>query len=186
MMLGRLRHLQPAVDDGGYQRVAVAVQDQLFGISDSMHPVMWRERGLPAALREGTVARVLDGAGIRYWCDYKGPVSFLSSTVHLAIYRMVCEAIAEGCLKRDVSDVCVRIRAGDRHGRRWVVVSVLFKRNLVRLPHVKWGELLPRLMRTTTGMGIKAINDRAAAFEGYARERERSQGRSIGWLMLDL
>jgi glucose-6-phosphate-specific signal transduction histidine kinase len=39
MMLGRLRHLQPAIDDGGYQRVALAAQDQLHGISDSLQPV---------------------------------------------------------------------------------------------------------------------------------------------------
>lgn len=186
LMMGRLRHLQPAIDDGGYQRVALAAQDQLFGISDSLHPAAWRERGLPAALREGTVARMLDHAGIRYWCEFKGPVSYLSSAVHLAIYRLVCEAVAEGCGKRDMSDVCVRIRASDSHGRRWVVVSILFEGNMVRLPHVRWDDLLPRLVRTTTGMGMKAIQDRAAAFEGYARRRERPGGRSIGWLMLDL
>ncbi|WP_284322839.1 MASE1 domain-containing protein [Dyella acidisoli] len=186
MMLGRLRHLQPAIDDGGYQRVALAAQDQLFGISDSLHPVVWRERGLAAALREGTVARLLDHAGVRYWCEFKGPVSSLSSTVHLAIYRTMCEAVAEGCRKRDVSDVCVRVRCGDADGRRWVVVSIVCRSNLVRLPHVRWDDLLPRLVRTTTGMGIKAIRDRAAAFEGYARIREIPGGRQISWLMWDL
>ncbi|MGC1550591.1 MAG: MASE1 domain-containing protein [Rhodanobacter sp.] len=185
MMLGRLRLLQPAVDDGGYQRVALTAQDQLFGISDSLHPVAWRERGLPAALRDGALARMLHQAGIRYWCELKGPLSQLSSTVHLAIYRMVCEALAEGCSKRDVSDVCVRIRGGEMNGRRWVVVSVVFRANLVRLPHVHWDDLLPRLVRTTTGAGIKAIKDRAAIFEGYARERMLPDGRRISWVMLD-
>jgi glucose-6-phosphate-specific signal transduction histidine kinase len=186
MMLGRLRHLQPAIDDGGYQRVALAAQDQLHGISDSLQPVAWRERGLPAALREGAMARMLDNAGIRYWCELKGPLSCLSSTVHLAIYRMVCEAVAEGCSRKDVSDICVRIRGGDFQGRRWVVVSVAFRANRVRLPHVRWDDLLPRLVRTTTGMGINAIQDRAATFEGYARERALPDGRRISWLMLDL
>jgi hypothetical protein len=41
-------------------------------------------------------------------------------------------------------------------------------------------------MRTTTGAGIKAIQDRAAIFEGYARERVSPDGRRISWLMLDL
>ncbi len=186
MMMGRLRHLQPALDDGGYQRLASAAQDQLFGISESLHPAIWRERGLPAALREGAVARMLDHAGIRYWCELKGPLSYLSSTVHLALYRMVCEALAEGCSKRDVSDVCVRIRGGDVNGRRWVAVSIVFRANLVRLPHVKWDDMLPRLVRTTTGAGIKAIQDRAAIFEGYARERALPDGKRISWLMLDL
>ena len=186
MMMGRLRHLQPAVDDGGYQRLALAAQDQLFGISENLHPTVWRERGLPAALREGAAARMLDSAGIRYWCELKGPLSSLSSTVHLAIYRMVCEALADGCSKRDVSDVCVRLRGGDVNGRRWVVVSIVFRANLVRLPHVRWDDMLPRLVRTTTGAGIKAIKDRAAIFEGYARERAFQGGRRISWLMRDL
>lgn len=185
MMLGRLRHLQPAIDDGGYQRVALAAQDQLFGISDTLHPVAWRERGLPAALREGAVARMLDRAGMRYWCELRGPLSCLSSTVHLALYRMVCEAVSEGCSRKDVSDVCVRIRSGDEQGRRWVAVSIVFQANAMRLPHVRWEDLLPRLVRTTSGIGLKAIKDRAATFEGYARERDFREGRTISWLMRD-
>ncbi|HTV87073.1 MAG TPA: MASE1 domain-containing protein [Dyella sp.] len=185
MMLGRLRHLQPAIDDGGYQRVALAAQDQLFGISDSLHPVVWRERGLPAALREGAVARMLDRAGLRYWCELQGQLSCLSSTVHLALYRMVCEAVSEGCSYKDVSDVCVRIRSGESEGRRWVIVSIVFQAHPMRLPHVRWEDLLPRLVRTTSGVGLKAIKDRAATFEGYARERTFPGGRRISWLMRD-
>lgn len=186
LMMGRLRHLQPAIDDGGYQRVAQAAQDQLFGISDSLHPIGWRERGLAAALREGAVARLLDQAGIRYWCELKGPVSFLSTTLHLSLYRMICEAIAEGCRDRSVSDVCVRIRAGDTEGRRWVAVSIVFQANSIRMPFVRWDDLLPRLMRTASGMGLKAIKDRAATFEGYARERTTPDAKRISWMMLDL
>jgi glucose-6-phosphate-specific signal transduction histidine kinase len=186
MMMGRLRHLQPAIDDGGYQKVALAAQDQLFSISESLHPTIYRDRGLPAALREGAVARMLDHAGIRYWCELKGSLSALSPTIHLALYRMVCEALSEGCGKRDISDVCVRIRGGSFHERRWVVTSIVFRANPARLPHVKWDDMLPRLVRTTTGAGFKAVKDRAAIFEGYARERNLSNGRSISWLMQDL
>jgi len=186
MMMGRLRHLQPAIDDGGYQRVALAAQDQLFGISESLHPAIYRERGLPATLREGAVARMLGHAGIRYCCELKGPLSALSSTVHLALYRMVCEAIADGCGQRDISDISVRIRGGGVDGRRWVAVSIVFRANLVRLPHVRWDDMLPRLVRTATGTGIKAIQDRAAIFEGYARKREFPDGKRISWLMRDL
>jgi hypothetical protein len=46
--------------------------------------------------------------------------------------------------------------------------------------------MLPRLVRTTTGAGLKAIQDRASIFEGYARERALPDGRRISWLMLDL
>jgi two-component system, NarL family, sensor histidine kinase FusK len=186
LMMGRLRHLQPAIDDGGYQRMALTAQDQLAGISESLHPAIYRERGLPAALREGAVARMLEHAGIRYWCELKGPLSQLSSTLHLALYRMVCEAIAYGCNQRDISDVCVRIRCSSTNGWRWVVVSIVFQANVVRLPHVKWDDLVPRLVRTATGGGIKALADRAAIFEGHARERSLPEGRRIAWLMRDV
>lgn len=186
MMMGRLRHLQPAVDDRGYRSAALAAQDQLLGISESLHPTIYRERGLPAALREGAVARMLDHAGIRYWCELKGPVSQLSSTLHLALYRMVCEAIALGCSPRDISDVCVRIRCGEIDGRRWVVTSVVFRANPVRLPHVKWDDLTVRLVRTATGGGIKTLEDRAAIFEGRARQRDLRDGRRIACLMRDI
>jgi glucose-6-phosphate-specific signal transduction histidine kinase len=186
MMIGRLRHLQPAIDDGGYQRAASVAQDQLLGISESLHPTIYRERGLPAALREGAVARMLDHAGIRYWCELKGPLSHLSSTLHLALYRMVCEVIVLGCSQRDISDVCVRMRCRSVDGQRWVVASVAFRANTVRLPHVKWDDLAPRLVRTATGGGIKTLEDRAAVFEGYARERRLPDGRRIAWLMRDI
>lgn len=185
MMLGRLRHLQPAIDDGGYQRIAFAAQEQLYGISDSLHPVAWRERGLPAALNEGVVARMLDHAGIRYWCDFRGPISSFSSTLHLALYRMVSEAVAEGLGRKDVSDVCVRVRGGTRNGRRGIVVSIVFSANPMRLPHVRWNDLFPRLVRTTSGLGLKALKDLAATFEGQARERHTPEGRRISFLLMD-
>jgi glucose-6-phosphate-specific signal transduction histidine kinase len=185
MMLGRLRHLQPAIDDGSYQRIALVAQDQIYRLADGLHPLTWRERGLPAALREGAIARMLDEAGIRYQCDLRGPLSGLSSNLHLVIYRMIGEAVSEGCRKQDISDVAVRVRGGEASGRRWVAVSLVFRRQPAHLSQVKWNELLPRLGRTASGVGIKALNHRAAAFEGWAREREFSDGRRISWLMLD-
>lgn len=185
MMLGRLRHLQPAIDDAGYLRVVHAANDQLNGIADSLQPLMRQERGLPAALGEGVVARMLDHAGIRYACDVRGPVSSLSTTVHLAVYRMVCEALAEGLSRKDVSDVCVRVRSGKQSGRRAVVVSIVFRADVVRLSTVRWEDLLPRLIRTTTGLGLKAIKDRAATFEGVVRERVLPDGRRISFVLID-
>jgi glucose-6-phosphate-specific signal transduction histidine kinase len=185
LMLGRLRHLQPAIDDGGYVRVAAAAQEQLFGLADSLYPQSWRERGLPAALREGAVARMLDESGMHYACDLKGPISQLSSSLHLAVYRTVCEGIAEGCTSKDVSAVRVHVRAGRRAGRRGVLVQLNFVRHPVDLAYVKWEDLIPRLVRSSSGLGMKALRNRAASFEGVVRRRERPQGRSISCLMLD-
>lgn len=185
LMIDRLRHLQPAMDDGGYMRVAAAAQEQLFGLADSLYPQSWRERGLPAALREGAVARLLDESGMHYVCDLRGPVSQLSSSLHLAIYRTVCEGIVEGCSNKDVSTVRVRVRAGTRAGRLGAFVQLSFDRHPADLAHVKWENLMPRLLRSGSGLGMKALSNRAASFEGSVRRRERAHGRSISCLMLD-
>ena len=185
LMLGRLRHLQPAIDDGGYMRVALDAQNQLYGLADSLYPQSWRERGLPSALREGAVARMLDEAGIRYACDLQGAISRLSTSLHMAIYRTVCEGVGEGCRHRDVSAVSVRVRTGERDGRCWVFVQLKFQRHPTDLAYVDWNQLVPRLKRSSSGLGMRALQDRAASFEGMARHREYPWGRSITCLMLD-
>jgi hypothetical protein len=128
---------------------------------------------------------MLDESGMHYTCDLKGPVSRLSSSLHLAIYRTVCEGIIEGCNRKDVSAVRVHVRAGERAGRRGVLVQLNFDRHPVDLAYVKWEDLMPRLMRSGSGLGMKALRDRAASFEGTVRRREKFAGRSISCLMLD-
>ncbi|MBE1162507.1 MASE1 domain-containing protein [Dyella acidiphila] len=186
VMLGRLRHLQPAVDDVSYRRVASSAQDQILRLADSLHPLSWRERGLPAALREGPMARTLREAGVRYECDLHGPVSELSAMLHLVIYRTICESVAEGCSREDVSAVRVRVRSRRMADRLVVATQVRFSRGqALDAGEVRWDELTPRLTRSSSGLGMKALRDRAASFEGRVRMRERPDGRSISCLMLD-
>src|SRR6185437_1855150 len=59
LMLGRLRYLQPVTDDVGYRRHAESAQEQLFLLTDSLSPAVLREHGLPGALNQGALARVL-------------------------------------------------------------------------------------------------------------------------------
>jgi len=184
MMLGRLRNVAPVIDDRSYRRQALVAQDQLYRLADSLCPVT-RERGLPAVLREGPIARVLDESGMSYWCDLRGPVSLLSATIQLAIYRLVCEAIADGCTRRDISDIRVQVRCGHQNDRRWTVVRVNLSAHAGRLSNVRWDELLPRVLRTATGLGWPAIEDRAATFEGRAREHLITNGRCISVLLYD-
>lgn len=184
MMLGRLRNVAPVIDDRSYRRQALVAQDQLYRLADSLCP-MTRERGLPAVLREGAIARVLEESGMSYWCDLRGPVSLLSGTIQLAIYRLVCEAVADGCARRDISDIRVQVRCGHRSDRRWAVVRVNLRARAARLEHVRWDELLPRVLRTATGLGWPAIEDRAATFEGRAREHSITNGRCISVLLYD-
>lgn len=184
VMLGRLKHMTPVIDDRSYRRQALVAQDQLYRLADSLCPVT-RERGLPAVLREGPIARMLEETGIAYWCDLRGPVSVLSSTIHLAIYRLVCEAVADGCSRRDVSDIRVQVRCGRRVDRHWCVVRINLRSRQERTAEVRWDDLLPRVLRTATGLGWPAIEDRAATFEGRAREHRISSGRCISVLLFD-
>lgn len=185
MMTSRLRLLHPAIDDRNYQRLALVAQDQLFGLADSLYPVTWQEKGVSAALREGQIPRALDRAGIRYWCDLRCELDELSPNLHLAIYRLVCEAIADACVRKSVTEIGVRLRCGERHGRRWVVLRLIFRADPVRLRSVPWDELLPRVMPASSGRGFYSIQDRAATFEGGARERALPSGRRISVLLLD-
>lgn len=185
VMLGRLKHTAPVFDDRSYRRQALVAQDQLYRLADSLCPVTWRERGFQAVLREGPIARVLDESGVSYWCDLRGPASTLSSTIHLAIYRLVCEAVADGCARKDISDIRVQIRCGNRGARKWGVVRINLRTDPERLAHVRWDELLPRVLRTATGLGWPAIEDRAATFEGKAREHRISGGRCISVILFD-
>lgn len=185
MMLGRLKNMAPVFDDRTYRRQALVAQDQLYRLADSLCPITWRERGLQAVLREGPIARVLEETGVSYWCDLRGSIELLSPTIHLAIYRLVCEAIADGCARKDVSDIRVQIRCGERRGRKWGVVRINLRANPNRLAGVRWDELLPRVLRTATGLGWPAIEDRAATFEGKAREHLLSDGRRISVILFD-
>jgi two-component system, NarL family, sensor histidine kinase FusK len=184
VMLGRLKNMAPVFDDRTYRRQALVAQDQLYRLADSLCPVT-NERGLPGVLREGPIARVLEETGVAYWCDLRGPVSVLSATIQLAIYRLVCEAVADGCARRDISHIRVQVRCGRRGDRRWAVVRINLRSDAERLTSIRWDELLPRVLRTATGLGWPAIEDRAATFEGRAREHLISGGRCISVILYD-
>jgi two-component system, NarL family, sensor histidine kinase FusK len=92
-LLNRFKHMLPMTEGQNYYRQAAATQNQMYRLAESMHPTAWRERGLPAALRE-TIARVLDEAGLAYRFELKGRgLSQLSPGIHAAIYRLACEAV---------------------------------------------------------------------------------------------
>jgi two-component system, NarL family, sensor histidine kinase FusK len=185
LLLGRLRVLQPAVDDSGYVRHAKGAQDQLLLLADGLYPRAWRERGLRAALGDGGLAKMLTDAGMQFSVDVRGPLSWFSPALHLALYRLIVDATAEACQKRNISDVRVRIRCGERAGRRWVLVSLSFRAQVVRITEVHWDELVPRIVRISSGQGWSAIQDRAATFEGTAREHFLTHGRRVSIVLLN-
>jgi glucose-6-phosphate-specific signal transduction histidine kinase len=183
-LLGRLRRLLPGIDERSYYRQAALTQHQMYRLADSLYPLAWRERGLSAALREGSVPRALDEAGIVYWCEVRGSrVDDLSTNIHITLYRLACEAITLACNKRNVSHIHVRLRAGSLGGRRWVALCVDTRVEYERLSRVRWDDLAPAL--GGTGLGLGAIKDRAAIFDGKVRTRSLSDGQRLSLMLFE-
>ncbi|WP_430391131.1 MASE1 domain-containing protein [Dyella sp. 20L07] len=183
-LISRIRHTVPVVDERSYMRQAAIAQEQLFRLSDSLYPAIWRERGLPAALREGSIARGLAEVGISYDCDIGGRgLSRLSPSVHIALYRLACECIVLICSKRKASDIRLRIRGGQFGGRWWVVLSVESHASTERAALARSDDLMVRL--ACSGMGYDAIQHRAQAFEGTARRRVLADGERVSLILYD-
>jgi glucose-6-phosphate-specific signal transduction histidine kinase len=182
-LLGRMRSLLPGSDERTYYRQAAVAQHQMYRLADSLYPLAWRDRGLATALREGSIPCALDEVGIIYWCDIQGDVEQLSGSVHIALYRLVSEAIAMACAKRNVSKIRVRLRTGRSRGRRWAVLCVDSDVDYDRLVRVRWDDLLSVL--GGTGMGLGALKDRAGIFEGKVHARARGAGNRISAILFD-
>ncbi|HTV87131.1 MAG TPA: hypothetical protein VME63_17160 [Dyella sp.] len=105
-------------------REASTTKHRIYGLAESMHPVAWRERGLPAALRE-SIGRILDEGGIAYECIIQGRgLSQLAPPVHQAIYRIVCESVAQVCTQAASDRITLTLRGGETQGRRWAAIRV--------------------------------------------------------------
>jgi glucose-6-phosphate-specific signal transduction histidine kinase len=183
-LLDRLRCLLPGADERSYYRQAALAQHQIYRLADSLYPLAWRERGLSAALREGSMPRALDEAAILYWCEISGTkLDELSNSVQLALYRLACEAISLACAKRNISRIHVRLRGGSFAGRRWALLRVESYVDYARLSLVRWDDLQPTL--GTSGLGLGAIKDRAAIFGGKVRLRSLTQSNRISVLLFD-
>ncbi|HET6806859.1 MAG TPA: MASE1 domain-containing protein [Frateuria sp.] len=182
-LLGRLRCLLPGTDERTYYRQAAVAQHQMYRLADSLYPLSWRDRGLPAALREGSIPRALDEGGIVYWCDIQGDVEQLSTSVHMALYRLASEAIALSCAKRNISKLRVRLRSGRSGGRRWAVLCVDSDVDYERLARVRWDDVHAAL--GGSGMGLGALKDRAGIFEGTVHARAHGTGSRISLILFD-
>ncbi|MFC3653729.1 MASE1 domain-containing protein [Dyella humi] len=123
-LLNRFKHILPPMEGQTYYKQMATTQSQVYQLVESMHPSAWRERGLPAALRE-TIGRSLDGADIAYRFELQGRgLSQLSSGVHAAIYRLACEAVVYVFAQQAWLTITISLRGGFTHGQRWAVLRV--------------------------------------------------------------
>lgn len=174
----RFGYYLPAKEERSYRRLAEAAKGQLSLLSDAMHPQMYRDRGLPGMLSQGALARHLEAAGVAFWCDVRGPVSVFPPAMHVAAYRLICDAVGDACATQNVSEVLVKVRCGAHHPWRMTVL-VQTVGDPERLAHIGWDRLLPSLRLLSSGLGRSAIEDRAATYQGALRERQLPQGRRL-------
>lgn len=184
-LLGQLRRLLPsAEEEGGYQRQAKVMQQQVFRLADSMYPLVWRGHGLPTALSEGTIARALSEAGISYECEMQGRgLSQLSSDVHIALYRIACEAVVYSLAQKQCVQLTLNVRSGLTHGRRWVVLRLVSREASAFTVAAEWQDLVSRL--GASGLGLAAIEDRARIYGGQVHVQHTLSGLQISALLHD-
>lgn len=181
-MSARHCHPQSATSVSKYQRHALIAQDQLNRLANGLHEVAWGHRNLATMIREGTVARMLDVAGISYWSELRGPCDELPPALRLAAYRVVCESVALLCRKRDIGRINVYLRCR-RYGPRCVVLRIESDIDPACAKMIQWEELLPHMQQITSGRGLQSIHDRAVTYGGTCRETMLPGCRGISVLL---
>ncbi|GLQ96599.1 MASE1 domain-containing protein [Dyella mobilis] len=168
-LLNRFKHILPLAEGQSYYRQTATTQHQMYRLAESMHPTAWRERGLPAALRE-TIARPLDEAGIVYRFALKGRgLSQLSPGVHATIYRLACEAVVYASEQRHWSSITATLRGGFAGNQRWAVLRIegIAEGDVAEeLPIPKHENVSLAAKLGTTGLGIAAMRDLARLYDG--------------------
>jgi two-component system, NarL family, sensor histidine kinase FusK len=188
-LLNRFKHMLPMVEGQTYYKQAAATQNQVYRLAESMHPTAWRERGLPAALRE-TIARTLDEEGLAYRFELKGRgLSQLSLGVHAAIYRLACEAVVYICEQQAWSSVSITLRGGFTNGQRWAVLRVegvaASQDNINDAVYKKCESQQLASKLGANGLGINAMRDHVRLYDGELHVRTAQDKLQITALMQD-
>ncbi|GLQ93540.1 MASE1 domain-containing protein [Dyella acidisoli] len=188
-LLNRFKHMIPPVEGQSYYKEMATTQSQVHQLVESMHPTAWRERGLPAALRE-TIGRALDEAGIAYRFELKGRgLSQLSPSVHAAIYRLACEAVVYAVTKHAWSTITISLRGGLSHGQRWSTLRVEGKVDHTETAQPAQGKQLSQQLAAKLGansLGVVALRDYARLYDGELHTLTKSDAFRITALMHDI
>ncbi len=173
-LLNRFKHMLPMDEGQNYYTQAAATQSQVYRLAESMHPTAWRERGLPAALRE-TIARTLDEAGLAYRFELKGRgLSQLSPSVHATIYRLACESVVHICEQQTWSIIAISLRGGLTNGQRWAVLRVegLASQTNINDPIYNKHESQQLAIKLgANGLSIDAMRDHVRLYDGELHAR---------------
>jgi len=187
-LLNRFKHMLPLTEGQTYYKQAAAAQSQVYRLAESMHPTAWRERGLPAAMRE-TIGRSLDESGIAYRFKLNGRgLSQLSPAVHAAVYRLACEAVVFICEQQEWSTIAIILRGGFTNGQRWTTLRVegLIHSSEVNDPmYTKCDSSQLALKLGTNGLSTEAMRDHVRLYDGNLHVRTLQDRIQITTLMHD-
>lgn len=187
-ILLRLQHYLTADEKAQLAKQASTAQSQIYGLAETIHPIAWRQRGLPAALRE-SVGRVLDECGVAYECDIRGRgLSLLAPTVHQAIYRIACDCIAQVCNQLTCNRVKLILRGGQTGGRRWAMLRVTGTCDLEDMEHIARRIQLHVNLAARLGVasGVQPpIEAQAALFNGVVHAKQDKDKVTMSVLLHD-
>lgn len=188
-LIDHIRRLSPAVDGRSYHLQAASTRQQVHQLANSVYPLAWRERGLPTALRE-TLARALDEAGVAYSMELQGRgLSEVSPDVHIAIYRLACEAAVFLSAEHECSRIRLRLRGGKSHGKRWAVLRLEGTHRVgdagaaTRKAANEWKKLAAHL--GTSDVSLGSMRDRARLYSGELHAQIKSRSARVTALFLD-
>jgi two-component system, NarL family, sensor histidine kinase FusK len=188
-ILRRFRHMISLTESQNFFREASATNAQIYKLADSLHPLSWREKGLPSALRE-SLGRTLDEQGFAYRCALEGRgLSKLSPGVHSAIYRFACEAAVYVCENFNCSDVHLTIRGGFTHEQRWVVIRLEGKQIASVINDPVFKSTSPRQLAAklgTQGLGLDSMRSYAHLFDGGMHVKTTADSLRITALLHDI
>jgi len=154
------------------QRIQVSIREVLQGL----RPPMLDRFGLPAALREGPIQRLLVDAGIEYDLTISGPIERVGSDTGSAIYR-ICQETATNCVRH----------AQATHFRLHIDVTPTWAGDSevqLRIEDDGRGFDIAAVEASSRSGGLRGIRDRVMALAGETRCESCAEGtRHMVWFV---
>jgi hypothetical protein len=187
-LLQNIRRVHPHIENETFYKQAVTAHNQVYQLAENLHPLAWRERGLPAALQE-TIGRALDEAGIAYHCTINGRgFSRMQTAALSAVYRAACEAVVHVASRGTCSSVKLVVRGGETNGSRWIYVCAegfSDDTSVVRSIHALSDRRRIASKLGAMGMDLGELRDRVRLFDGELRERSGHESLRVAMLFHD-
>jgi glucose-6-phosphate-specific signal transduction histidine kinase len=193
-LLDRLRHVLPSSEERTYAKQVALAQHEMHRLANALYPRGWRERGVPATLREGPFAQAIHMTGATYECELSGRgLSQLAPDVHMALYRLACEVLVHVLSRATMQHVRLQLRGGHTQ-RRWVVMRLTGQRapehasiHSADRPFPgddpSWKQAMALL--GASGLGISSIRDRTHIYGGDVHLRESDSHVTVTLLLHD-